>query len=46
VDFVTPLTGQFFISGTFFTRGKLILLDLTSAPVKNPYFCQTDISRE
>jgi len=42
VDFVAPLTGRFFISGTFFTHGKLTLLNLTPVPVKSPYFCQTE----
>jgi len=39
LDFVKPMTGKYFISGSFFSKGKLTLLDLMPTPLNNPNFC-------
>jgi len=39
MDFVRPMTGKYFISGSFFSKGKLTLLDLMPTPLNNPNLC-------
>ena len=39
LKFVKPMTGKYFLGDHFFTQGKLLLVNLSTIPIKSDSFC-------
>lgn len=42
-DFVPAMTGEYLLKGHFFTRGKLLELNLLDSEIHNPAFCSSSL---